>query len=90
MSRCPAMERHWFTVWGRTGLRSPVCMNCGAPNPRPLSDTGWATLVSYLSRHAVPNDDLIRAVRERVAAQKIAARKTRDILAEIEEQGDTG
>jgi hypothetical protein len=30
-------SRHWFTVYGIVGLRSPVCRRCGAPNPRPLT-----------------------------------------------------
>jgi hypothetical protein len=35
---CPSgYVRHWFTVHGRVGLRSPVCVRCGAENPDPLS-----------------------------------------------------
>lgn len=26
--------RHWFTYYGFPGSSSPVCLRCGAPNPR--------------------------------------------------------
>lgn len=32
-SRCKYHSRHWFSVYGAVGLRSPVCRRCGAPNP---------------------------------------------------------
>jgi hypothetical protein len=35
---CPGHGRHWFALHGQVGLRSPVCVRCGAPNPRPLSE----------------------------------------------------
>jgi hypothetical protein len=35
--RCLGGARHWFTVYGRVGRRSPICRRCGSPNPRPLS-----------------------------------------------------
>ena len=38
-SRCPGNARHWFAIPGYVGYRSPVCVRCGAPNPRPLSAT---------------------------------------------------
>jgi hypothetical protein len=48
--------RHWFSVYGAPGLRSPVCRRCGAPNPRRLNESeqsnydyavaqGWARAV---------------------------------------------
>jgi hypothetical protein len=46
-ARCPHRARHWFTVVGHVGLRSPVCVSCGAPNPRPLSEHDWAELMYY-------------------------------------------
>lgn len=41
-SRCPGHARHWFSVYagydgGGPGIRSPTCVRCGAPNPRPLT-----------------------------------------------------
>jgi hypothetical protein len=39
MSHCGnSHSRHWFTVYGNPGLRSPVCRRCGIPNPRPLTE----------------------------------------------------
>jgi hypothetical protein len=37
-TRCTGGARHWFTVVGAVGLRSPVCRRCGAPNPRITED----------------------------------------------------
>jgi hypothetical protein len=45
--RCPHRARHWFTIHGVVGLRSPVCTDCGAPNPRPLNDEEWAELLGW-------------------------------------------
>jgi hypothetical protein len=36
---CGYHSRHWFTVYGNPGLRSPVCRRCGKPNPKPLTDS---------------------------------------------------
>lgn len=81
------MTRHWFTVWGHTGLRSPVCMNCGAPNPRPLADREWAELLAVRDQRgqAWPNSGLEQAILDRRAAQKTAAQKITDLLQEISE-----
>jgi hypothetical protein len=81
--------RHWFTVWGYTGLRSPVCMNCSAPNPRPLSDAEWAELTVIRDQRGGPwpNPELEQAIGARQAAIRTAERKVRDILQEIREQG---
>lgn len=38
MTRCPQHQRHWFTYYGRVGMASPVCVRCGAPNPRHIPD----------------------------------------------------
>jgi hypothetical protein len=27
-------RRHWFAYYGSPGTSSPVCVRCGAPNPR--------------------------------------------------------
>lgn len=36
---CPAGHiRHWFTMYGYPGIRTPTCQRCKAPNPRPLTD----------------------------------------------------
>jgi hypothetical protein len=36
-STCQGGVRHWFTLYGRVGVRSPWCMRCAAPNPRKLT-----------------------------------------------------
>jgi len=38
MPKCPGHMRHWFAPHGIPYVRSPRCVRCGAPNPRPLSD----------------------------------------------------
>jgi hypothetical protein len=47
-SVCPGNFRHWFSFYGWPGFRSPVCVRCGAPNPRPLGETEWGDLIAYL------------------------------------------
>ena len=39
-------SRHWFSFYGCPGYRSPVCVRCGAPNPRPLSQAEWDELIT--------------------------------------------
>jgi hypothetical protein len=35
--RCRAgYQRHWFSLYGRVGVRSTTCVRCGAPNPKPV------------------------------------------------------
>jgi hypothetical protein len=38
--------RHWFTVNSRIGGGdpTPVCVRCGAPRARPLTDAEWKEL----------------------------------------------
>ncbi len=43
-SRCPGHGRHWFTLHGIPGGRTPVCVRCGAENPKPLKPDEWAEL----------------------------------------------
>ncbi len=60
-----------FTVWGAVGLRSPVCMRCAEPNPRPLADSEWAELVSIETAGTVGitfGGHLGAAIRARMAA----------------------
>ena len=33
---CPGHKRHWFSLYGRVGVRSTTCVRCGAPNPKPV------------------------------------------------------
>jgi hypothetical protein len=33
-NECKGRMGHWYSVYGEVGLRSPVCVRCGAPNPR--------------------------------------------------------
>jgi hypothetical protein len=88
MSRyCPGHGRHWFTFYGQPGLRSPVCIRCAAPNPRPLKPEDWDALLYYRELRCAHLfidgvEDAIAAERERRAA---AQRVVRDILGEISE-----
>lgn len=50
MNRCPNRTRHWFSLHGMVGVRSPVCVRCGAPNPRPLTADEQATY-EYWKEH---------------------------------------
>lgn len=36
LARCVTGGRHWFTLYGRVGARSPVCVRsgCDVKNPR--------------------------------------------------------
>ena len=47
---CTGGWRHWYSVPREVGLRSPVCVRCGHPNPRPLTDGEWAELEAW-ARH---------------------------------------
>lgn len=47
MARCGGHQRHWFSIRGQAYLRSPVCVRCGAPNPRPLADDEWSQLAEF-------------------------------------------
>lgn len=50
MNRCRGHSRHWFSVYGMPGLRSPVCRRCGEPNPRPLDESELASYRYAVSR----------------------------------------
>jgi len=50
---CPNRGRHWRTAFGTVGLRTPVCVYCGSPNPRPLADWEWDELIGWASDHSV-------------------------------------
>lgn len=45
---CPGHQRHWYALYGHPGMRSPVCVRCGADNPRELTDEEWGNLI-YLA-----------------------------------------
>lgn len=45
--KCPGHQRHWFTVRGAVGLRSPICVRCGAENPRSLTTDDWWQLLDH-------------------------------------------
>jgi hypothetical protein len=29
------------------GMRAPVCIYCGSPNPRPLTEAEWAEVIGW-------------------------------------------
>jgi hypothetical protein len=45
VTACPGNARHWFSFYGMPGYRSPVCVRCGTPNPRPLTAAEWDELL---------------------------------------------
>ena len=59
MSSCPGRTRHWFTgpakIAGGTGVRSPICVQCGAANPRSLSQEEIEILAEVAPR-LLPGD----------------------------------
>ena len=59
MTNCPGHARHWFTVRGHVGLRSPKCVRCGAPNPRQLTTDDWRGLLDY-APHLLDDPEAIR------------------------------
>lgn len=64
--RCPGHVRHWFSVHGQAYLRSPVCVRCGAANPRPLTDDELRSLVDFNAHWpAYVGVHVVRALRER-------------------------
>lgn len=69
MSRCPGHGRHWYTVHGAVGLRSPVCVRCGDPNPRPLSEDEWAELTGFAALEAKAGYPLGGAIGQAIAAR---------------------
>jgi hypothetical protein len=48
MSICKAgRARCWRIIGGTVGMRSPVCIYCGSPNPKPLADWEWAEVTDW-------------------------------------------
>jgi len=47
MTRCRDRARHWRIAFGTVGLRTPVCVYCGSPNPKPLADHEWEALIEH-------------------------------------------
>lgn len=65
MSRCAAIGRHWYTAWGRPGLRLPACARCGHPNPRPLTAAQWGNLAAERRRLGYPFADPVENALDR-------------------------
>jgi len=66
-ARCPHRARHWRIAFGTVGLRTPVCVYCGSPNPRPLTDQEWGELLDW-SRIASVGDHVRTAIEEHLRA----------------------
>lgn len=67
--RCPGRVRHWRAVPGVVGYRAPVCVYCGSPNPRPLSEQEWKDLARLAGFHPV-GDHVRTAIEERERAAR--------------------
>lgn len=46
-------SRHWRVIRGTVGMRSPVCVCCGSPNPKPLTDDEWRDLIELAKDHNI-------------------------------------
>jgi hypothetical protein len=53
VARCPGRMRQWRIAFGTVGLRTPVCVFCGSPNPRPLTEAEWRDLADWARDHSV-------------------------------------
>jgi hypothetical protein len=94
-TRCPGHGRHWYSFTGMPGYRCPVCIRCGNPNPRPLSDAEMGEMIQLRADHQIGSWISVwpdarpafqAAIDAWLARQETLRRKTRDILAEIGEQ----
>lgn len=63
-SRCPGHGRHWFTLHGVPGGRTPVCVRCGAENPKALKPDEWAELEGMVRDNYRLGSHVERAVSE--------------------------
>lgn len=66
---CPGRARHWRIAFGTVGMRTPVCVYCGSPNPVPLSDDEWAQIIDLASLRSV-GDHVRTAIEERSAVTR--------------------
>lgn len=64
MARCIGRYRHWRIAFGTVGMRTPVCVYCGSPNPKPLTDDEWAQLI-HLSTLRSVGDHVRTAIEAR-------------------------
>jgi len=51
---------------GTVGMRAPVCVDCGSPNPKPLTDDEWAQVIDWARNHYV-GDHVRTAIEAREA-----------------------
>ena len=68
MSRCPGRARHWRIAFRTVGLRTPVCVYCGSPNPRPLKEYEWGDLIDWARDHSV-GDHVRTALEQRYGTE---------------------
>lgn len=50
-------------MWQTVGMRAPVCLFCGSPNPKPLSDDEWNEVIGWAEDYQVGQH--VRAAIER-------------------------
>lgn len=70
--RCPARARHWRIALGTVGLRTPVCVYCGSPNPKPLKDWEWDELIDWHENSRRQGLWVSAAIEGRLAGQHVA------------------
>jgi hypothetical protein len=72
-SRCIGSTRHWFTIYGMPGLRSPFCVRgCGTPNPVPLEPREWDELLYYRDRYGRLDAEAERAIAAELERRAVA------------------
>lgn len=72
-ARCPGHARHWYSFYGMPGYRSPVCVRCSEPNPRPLSAGEWDELMSRREQRGRPFRPAIEAAITAERNRRLAA-----------------
>ena len=77
-SRCPGRMRHWRIAYGTVGMRTPVCTECGSPNPKPLSEFEWRDLIGWASQPGVNVGDHVRTAIEAYEAARHERDERRD------------
>ena len=63
-------QRHWFTINSRIGGGdpTPVCIRCGAPRAKPLTEGEWAELRAIFRSGYLTNSHVTAALSRHFGA----------------------
>lgn len=65
MTYCDGLRaRHWRIMPRSVGMRAPVCIHCGSPNPKPLSDEEWVQVIDW-AQHYYAGGYVLSAIEAR-------------------------